>query len=69
MKLKELKISEMRMATHIPTRFGMCGTPHSAEKTVQSGSTGERKITYYPTLSCEYLNSTKPNLRKGDSKN
>ena len=37
----------MCMATHIPTRFGMSITPHSAEKTVQSGSTGGRKITFH----------------------
>ena len=47
MKSRELKISDMRMATHIPTHFGMPGTPHSAEKTVQSGPTGECKITFH----------------------
>ena len=32
MKSRELKISEMRMATHIPTRFRRSGTSHSAKK-------------------------------------
>ena len=47
MKSRELEISEMRIATHLPTHFGMSGTSHSAENTVQSVSTGERKITFH----------------------
>ena len=35
MKSRELKLSEMRMATCIPTGFCMSGTSHGVEKTVE----------------------------------
>ena len=38
MKSRELKLSEMCMATHIPTAFCMSGTSHGVEKTVEGGT-------------------------------
>ena len=38
MKSRELKLSELRMATRFPTGFRMCGTSHGVEKTVEGGT-------------------------------
>ena len=38
MKSRELKLSELRMATRIPTGFCMSDTSHGVEKTVEGGT-------------------------------
>ena len=38
MKSRELKLSEMHMATRIPTGFCMSSTSHGVEKTVDGGT-------------------------------
>ena len=38
MKSRELKLSEMHMATRIVTVFCMSGTSHGVEKTVEGGT-------------------------------
>ena len=51
MKSRELKVSEMCVATCISTRFCMFGTSHSAEKMPRrrfnSEQLGKRKITFH----------------------
>ena len=37
-EVKELKLSELRMATYIPTGFGISDTSHGVEKTVEGGT-------------------------------
>ena len=38
MKSRELKLSELHMATRLPTGFCMSGTSHGVEKTVEGGT-------------------------------
>ena len=38
MKSRELKLSELCMATRFPTGFRMSGTSHGVEKTVEGGT-------------------------------
>ena len=38
MKSRELKLSELRMATRIPTGFCISDTSHGVEKTVEGGT-------------------------------